>query len=303
MKTLRIAMMLTLLASALVLSSCSDDDGDDGGTDPVVPKEWHGTWLSAGDNVAPLLVAVFNYDSVRVVMRDDNTVTLSTHVIGGAWTDTEGTYSVTETGKSDVLAISLVYPAFEQEGIIQTTLGAPDVLQLEVVQTLPDIGAVPRTPTSGFGSDATLGDSNIQVYELESEITAREWHGEWLSADADVAPILVAVFNYDSVRVFMDPDNTVTLMTHVVDGAWTTTEGTYSVTETAKSGVLAVELIYPAFSQEGIIQVTTDPLQDMMQLEVVQTVPDIGAVPRTPATGFGSDATLLDTNIQVYREQ
>jgi hypothetical protein len=29
-----------------------------------------------------------------------------------------------------------------------------------------------------------------------------------------------------------------------------------------------------------------------MKLEAVQTVPDIGAVPRTPATGFGSDATL-----------
>lgn len=165
MKTLRIAMMLTLLASALVLSSCSDDDGDDGGTDPVVPKEWHGTWLSAGDNVAPLLVAVFNYDSVRVFMDPDNTVTLMTHVVDGAWTTTEGTYSVTETAKSGVLAVELIYPAFSQEGIIQvTTDPLQDMMQLEVVQTVPDIGAVPRTPATGFGSDATLLDTNIQVY-------------------------------------------------------------------------------------------------------------------------------------------
>ena len=67
-----------------------------------------------------------------------------------------------------MLAISLIYPAFEQEGIIQVTEGTPDILKLEVVQTVPDAGAEPRTPATGFGSDATLGDSNIQTYELES---------------------------------------------------------------------------------------------------------------------------------------
>ena len=92
-------------------------------------------------------------------------------------------------------------------------------------------------------------------------------------------------------------------MTHVPDGAWGTLEGTYSVTETAKSGVLAISLIYPAFEQEGIIQVTTSATENVMQLEVVQTVPDAGAEPRTPETGFGSDATLGTTNIQTYRER
>ena len=302
MKAIKFALILTVLAGLLAISSCSDDDGDSGGTNPAVAKEWHGTWLSAGDNVAPILVTLFAYDSVLVVMRDDNTVTLNSHVAGGAWTTTEGTYSVTETDKSDVFAISLVYPAFEQEGIIQTTLGSPDILRLEAVQTVPDIGAVPRTPATGFGSDPGLGTLNIQTYELESEITAREWHGEWLSTGEDVAPILVTLFNYDSVRVFMDPDNTVTLMSHVAEGAWTTTEGTYAVTETDKSGVLAISLVYPAFEQEGIIQVTTGAI-DMMQLEAVQTVPDIGAAPRTPETGFGSDPGLGVLNIQVYREQ
>ena len=44
---------------------------------------FEGTWLSAGTNVAPLLVALFNYDSVRVVFGA-NTVDLSSHIAGGA---------------------------------------------------------------------------------------------------------------------------------------------------------------------------------------------------------------------------
>ena len=299
MKTVKFALLAALILGLFALTAC-DDDGDGDVTGTPDPKAWHGTWLSAEENVAPILVTVFNYDSVRVVMRDDNTVSLSTHVAGGAWTTTEGTYSVTETGKTDVLAISLVYAAFSQEGIVQVTDGLPDILKLEVVQTVPDIGAVPRTPTTGFGSDSALGTANIQYYEREDETDP--WLGEWLSAGADVAPILVSVFNYDSVRVIMDPDMTVTLMTHVTDGAWSTVEGVYSITRTPGDDVHSISLVYSAFSQEGIVQVVAgSPVS--MNLEVVQTVPDIGAVPRTPETGFGSDSALGTANIQVYRLQ
>jgi hypothetical protein len=117
--------------------------------------------------VAPLLVAVFNYDSVRVWMNDDQTVRLDTHVDGGAWTTINGTYSVTESASGDVHSIELVYPAFEQGGIIQIIEDTPDTLKLEVVQTVPDIGAVPRTPATGFGSDPALGTTNIQIYVRE----------------------------------------------------------------------------------------------------------------------------------------
>ncbi|MCP4573982.1 MAG: hypothetical protein GY838_16605 [bacterium] len=302
MKATKFALLTAVLVLLGGLAACSDDDGDGGGTKVPDPKEWHGSWMSAGDNVAPILVMVFNYDAVRVTMDADNTVTLETHVIDGAWTTTEGIYSITETEKSDVLAITLEYPAFSQEGIIQITAGSPDIMTLEAVQTLPDIGAVPRTPATGFGSDATLGTSNIQTYELESETVDPEWWGEWRSTGEDIAPILVSVFNYDDVIVTMRANNTVTLETHVAEGAWSTTEGVYTIATTEKSDVLAISLVYPAFEQEGIIQVTAGE-PDMMQLEVVQTVPDIGAVPRTPATGFGSDASLGTLNIQTYRLQ
>jgi hypothetical protein len=162
-------LIMLAIASLVSVMACSDDDDDDnGGTNPPPAADpWVGQWLSAEGNVAPILVAVFNYDSVRVWLNDDQTVRLDTHVDGGAWTTTEGTYVVTESATGDVHAIELIYPAFSQEGIVEVTEGTPDVLRLEAVQTVPDIGAVPRTPETGFGSDGTLGDSNIQTYVRE----------------------------------------------------------------------------------------------------------------------------------------
>jgi hypothetical protein len=165
-KSILVLGLALVLAFALV--ACDSDD--DGGT--VAPPQvdaWVGTWLSAGANVAPLLVALFNYDSVLVVMNDDpTTLTLDSHIAGGAWTgELQGTYTVTEEPTGDVHSIAIVYAAFSQEGIIQIVEGNPDLMNLEVVQTVPDIGAVPRTPETGFGSDITLGDMNIQVYERQ----------------------------------------------------------------------------------------------------------------------------------------
>jgi hypothetical protein len=167
--TLKLLLVLLTSLALLTVFACSDDD-DNGGGGPVAPTDpdpWVGQWLSAEDNVAPILVAIFDYDSVRVWLNEDLTVRLDTHVRDGAWSTTNGVYAVTESATGDVHSISLVYAAFSQEGIIQVTEGTPDEFMLEVVQTVPDIGAVPRTPESGFGSDPTLGDLNIQVYVRE----------------------------------------------------------------------------------------------------------------------------------------
>ncbi len=161
----RFMLASLLIAGLLFAVSCSKDS--DNGTNAGDSEVWEGTWLSAGDNVAVILSYYFNYDSIRVEFRDDQTVTTDQHVTDGAWTTVEGTYSVTKADAGDVHSISIVYPAFEQQGIIEVTDGDPVTMRLEVVQTNPDIGAVPRTPESGFGSDAGLGTSNIQTYVLE----------------------------------------------------------------------------------------------------------------------------------------
>ena len=164
--SLKLALLLALLIGLVALTACSDDDDDNGGTNPPPPTEdpWVGTWLSTGSDVAPILVNLFAYDSVRVTMNEDNTVMLETHPAGGAWATTNGVYTVTEAASGDVHSVAINYTAFEQEGIIQVIDGAPDAMWLEVVQTVPDIGATPRTPADGFGSDPTLGVFNIQKY-------------------------------------------------------------------------------------------------------------------------------------------
>ena len=166
-QTIKLSLVLAVLLALLSFVACSDDDDDGPPTQPPAADPWVGQWLSAGSNVAPILVAIFNYDSVRVWLNDDQTVRLDTHVAGGAWSSVTGVYTVTESTSGDVHAISLVYAAFSQEGIIEVTEGTPDQFRLEVVQTVPDIGAVPRTPETGFGSDSALGDANIQVYVRE----------------------------------------------------------------------------------------------------------------------------------------
>ena len=165
MNLLRVLFAVVLICGLTWITGCGDDDDDT--TSPPETDEWVGTWLSAGENVAPILVAVFNYDSVRVEFDEDQIVTLDSHVAGGAWTSVSGTYLVTRYETGDIHSIETVYPAFSQEGIIQVISANPDTMKLEVVQTVPDIGAIPRTPETGFGSDLTLGDLNIQIYLRE----------------------------------------------------------------------------------------------------------------------------------------
>jgi len=167
MKKWNLFLVLVLaLSLSLGMVACSDDDDDDGTTptEETIEEQLVGTWLSAGDNVAVILSYYFNYDSVLVVFGDDNTVTLNSHILDGAWTgETAGVYSVTESETGDIHAISLVYTAFEQEGIIELTTDG-DGFQLEAVQTVPDIGAAVPTPEEGFGANETLGTTNIQTY-------------------------------------------------------------------------------------------------------------------------------------------
>ncbi len=155
----RYTILMVLILGLLFVMGCEDDsstDPNDNDTDV-----WVGNWLSAGPNVAVILSTYFQYDSVKVELTENNTVTLETHVIDGAWTSQQGTYVLTESSDSELDVIQLIYATFEQEGIIQVV---GDTLRLEAVQTVPDIAATVPTPAAGFGANPALGTWNIQTY-------------------------------------------------------------------------------------------------------------------------------------------
>jgi hypothetical protein len=162
--TLKYLWLMTLIVALLGLAACSDDDDDNnnGGNNPPVPDAWIGKWISAGDDVAPILVAFAGYDSIYATFNENNTVILETHVPDEEWVVTNGTYDVVESESGDIHAISVTYPTYAQEGIIQVFPDDVDYLWLEVVQT--NIGATIPTVDAGFGADETLGTMNIQVY-------------------------------------------------------------------------------------------------------------------------------------------
>ena len=115
----KITILLTLILTLMLSVSCDSDDS--GGTGNTPPKEWVGVWLSAGTDVAPLLVAVFSYDSVRVTMTDDGLVTTESHVTDGAWTTINGTFSVTESAT----ATDAVSDAATDAGAAASTVAEP----------------------------------------------------------------------------------------------------------------------------------------------------------------------------------
>ena len=127
-----------------------------------------------------------------------------------------GIYTVTETAKGDVHAIAINYPAFEQEGIIEVIDGTPDAM---CARSRADRARHRRgapTPATGFGSDA--GARRLEHPEVRRAKIALRGH-QWLSEGDDIAPILVALFDYDSVGVEFMEEGTVTLMTHVAGQA------------------------------------------------------------------------------------
>ena len=157
----RYPILLVLVLGLFLVLGCeeaTDDDDDDVTADP-----WVGLWLSTGENVAPILVTYFQYDSVEVTFNEDATVVLRSHAAGGAWTENTGTYTITESDASEIDVIHIEYtsPAFVQDGIIQID---GDDMTLEAVQTDPSIGATVPTVAVGFGNDPLLGATNVQRY-------------------------------------------------------------------------------------------------------------------------------------------
>ena len=85
-----------------------------------------GKWLSAGDDVAPLLVNFFNVDTVFAEFFDNNTYDVRTIDVNGVEIQFTGTYSVTPSGVGNIqnIVINQSTPSVvTSEGIFEVKTG------------------------------------------------------------------------------------------------------------------------------------------------------------------------------------
>ena len=188
MKQFKMIFMLLLLAGMVVTwQSCDDDEssepeatctdgiqnGDETGIDcggvDCDPCEvgLQGQWQSSGTDVAPLLVSLFATDSIFAAFRTDLTYLVEQYDTSGAKLTLEGTYTQTESsvpGIWEIVVNQTAPAALTSEGIFEIT---GTTMKYEIVQTSPDIGAIPPTAEGGLGSTngGALGEANIQTYQ------------------------------------------------------------------------------------------------------------------------------------------
>jgi hypothetical protein len=149
--------------------SDADSDADtDTDTDTDVPDPAdaiHGSWVSEGEDLAPLFV-LFSFTRIDATFDDDGTYAVSSLDAAGATIDYTGTYVVSVDTEPHTIVLEQATPtAATASGIWQ--VDDADVLTYEVTQTVPDQGFVPPTPEGGFGSTVAAGlnpGDNVQVF-------------------------------------------------------------------------------------------------------------------------------------------
>ncbi len=160
-------LLVVVLSSAVIFTACSKSDSgtnNDKETLPIV-----GSWLSEGQNVAPLLLGL-GIVKIEATFNDDNTYTVVSYDTANATVTFEGTYSAEKSDVDDIYNITINQSkptALTSVGIFKVDENKdPREMTYEIVQTQPDIGATPPTAEAGFGSTngGALGTWNVQKY-------------------------------------------------------------------------------------------------------------------------------------------
>ena len=156
----------------------------------------------------------------------------------------------------------------------------------------PDDSASPTsddTATSPTDDTATTGDPGTLV-------------GEWLSEGDDVSELLAGdPFGFVSITATFDGDGTYTVVSTDGDGQSGTLTGTWADDTSTDPASIVLEQATPyTATAVGIYAIAGTTLT----YEVVQTEPDYGYAPPTPASGFGTtsgNGIEPGINVQVYR--
>lgn len=146
---------LVLVALGAVACNSENSTGPNASEDEIV-----GTWVSAGSNVAPGLVAApFLTDSIIATFNDNGSY-LVTQWSGGASVQLTGTYTVGSEPEGQIrsiIAVQVSPSAVTSQGIFQVTGSA---MEYEIIQVAPALQGV-NAPTvgGGFGSTTVNGVS------------------------------------------------------------------------------------------------------------------------------------------------
>jgi hypothetical protein len=127
--------------------------------------------------------------------------------------------------------------------------------------------------------------------------------GDWVSEGDDVSP-LFELFYLVRIDATFSSDGTYSVDSLDASGASVNYTGTYTVAVDTTPHTIVLEQTTPSIATaSGIWEVAGD---GVLSYEVVQTVPDIGFAPPTPAAGFGSTVGTgisPGDNVQVFRPQ
>jgi hypothetical protein len=138
--------------------------GDGGGSHPLA-----GTWVSEGADLSDLFrTAFFDYKRIEATFEAGGDYAVRVELNDGQRVDLAGTWS--DDRGSDPAAITLeqVSPEpFTSAGIYAIS---GDTLTYEIATIAPDIGCVPPTPESGFGTTQCpnlAAGANVQTYRRD----------------------------------------------------------------------------------------------------------------------------------------
>lgn len=166
--TVRKKIFLSLLTIPFILFTACKKDPPPGPGNPNY-NGIEGTWQSSGENVSSFLKAFAGIDSVYAEFNANLTYRIEHFDGAGEKTTLSGTYDQIISDTTDFFYVRLdqISPdGTMSEGIAAVYVAQPDSFNLEVVQTIPYIGAIPPKISEGFGSssEGALGNTNIQRF-------------------------------------------------------------------------------------------------------------------------------------------
>jgi len=156
--------------------TAADDGGSSGAADTGAGNDSGGeaitivgTWLSEGDDIAPILVQLTHAVTINAVFAED-AFTVDTVDEDGQEVEQVGVYTIEPSGFGDIYNITLMQnmpSAIVVEGIfeIDDTM-SPAMMRYEVVQTSPSVGATAPTADAGFGA-TSYGSDLTQVFRRQ----------------------------------------------------------------------------------------------------------------------------------------